>query len=55
MKLAVTVLGLVGLVVSGNAVLAQTLTADDVKWINQCIVDNRGGASNRSSANTAFA
>jgi hypothetical protein len=46
MKLAVAVLGLVGLVVSGNAVLAQTLTADDVKWINQCITDNRGGASN---------
>jgi hypothetical protein len=46
MKLAAAVLGLVGLVVFGKAVLAQTLTADDVKWINQCITDNRGGASN---------
>jgi hypothetical protein len=30
---------------SGNAVFAQALNADDVKWINQCIADNKGGAS----------
>lgn len=45
MKLAAIVLGLVGFAVSGNAVPAQQLSADDVKWINQCIADNKGGAS----------
>ena len=45
MKLAAIVLGVVGPVLSGNAVLAQQLNADDVKWINQCIADNKGGAS----------
>jgi hypothetical protein len=44
-KLAAIVLGLVGFAVSGNAVPAQQLSADDVKWINQCIADNKGGAS----------
>jgi hypothetical protein len=46
MKFAVVMLGLVGFVTSGNTVLAQALSADDVKWINQCITDNRGGAAN---------
>ena len=45
MKLAAIVLGLVGFAVSGNAVPAQQLSVDDVKWINQCIADNKGGAS----------
>ncbi len=45
MKLAAIVLGVVGSVLSANAVLAQQLNADDVKWINQCIADNKGGAS----------
>ena len=45
MKLSAIVLGLVGFAASGNAVLAQQLSADDVKWINQCIADNKGGAS----------
>lgn len=45
MKLAAIVLGLAGFTMSGNAVLAQTMTADDVKWTNQCIADNKGGAS----------
>jgi hypothetical protein len=44
-KLAAIVLGLVGFAASGSAVLAQQLSADDVKWINQCIADNKGGAS----------
>lgn len=44
MKLAAIVLGIVGFAVSGNAVLGQQLSADDVKWINQCIADNKGGA-----------
>ncbi|MGA7487380.1 MAG: hypothetical protein WBW74_10660 [Xanthobacteraceae bacterium] len=45
MKLAAIVLGVVGSILSGDAVLAQQLNADDVKWINQCIADNKGGAS----------
>lgn len=45
MKFGAVLLGLVGFVVSGNAALAQALNADDVKWINQCIADNKGGAS----------
>lgn len=43
--LAAVVLGFFGFAISGNAVLAQALDADDVKWINQCIADNKGGAS----------
>jgi hypothetical protein len=46
MKFAVVMLGLAGFVTSGNTVMAQALSADDVKWINQCITDNRGGAAN---------
>jgi hypothetical protein len=45
MKLAAFVLGVVGFAVSGNAVFAQAMNADDLKWINQCITDNKGGAS----------
>ena len=45
MKLAAVVLGLAGFAVSGSIILAQQLSADDVKWINQCIADNKGGAS----------
>jgi hypothetical protein len=45
MKLAVLVLGVVGSVVASSAALAQAMNADDVKWINQCIADNKGGAS----------
>ena len=45
MKIAAVVLGLTGFALSGNAVLAQAMNADDMKWINQCISDNKGGAS----------
>jgi hypothetical protein len=45
MKFGAVLLCLVGCVVSGNAALAQALNADDMKWINQCIADNKGGAS----------
>ncbi len=31
------------LAVAGNAAFAAT--TDDVKWINQCVADNRGGAA----------
>ena len=42
MNLAAVVLCLVG---SAIAAFAQAMNADDVKWINQCIADNKGGAS----------
>jgi hypothetical protein len=42
MRLCLPLLCLVGFVVSTNAALA--VTADDVKWINQCIKDNKGDA-----------
>jgi hypothetical protein len=45
MKFGALVLCLLGFAISGDAVFAQALNADDVKWINQCIADNKGGAS----------
>jgi len=44
-KLGVFVLCLVGFAISTNAVFAQAMNADDLKWVNQCIADNKGGAS----------
>jgi hypothetical protein len=31
-----------GSVVASNGALAQSMNQDDLKWINQCIQDNRG-------------
>jgi hypothetical protein len=45
MKLAALALGLVASAATSNAVFAQAMNADDLKWVNQCIVDNKGGAS----------
>ena len=45
MKLGVFVQCLVGFAISANAVFAQAMNADDLKWVNQCIADNKGGAS----------
>jgi hypothetical protein len=45
MKLAALALGLVASATASNAVIAQAMNADDLKWVNQCIVDNKGGAS----------
>jgi hypothetical protein len=45
MKLAVAIVLSVASLAASNAALAQKLNADDVKWINQCITDNKGGAS----------
>ena len=42
MKFALMLLA--GTIVAGSAAYAQ-LSADDVKWVNQCIADNKGGAS----------
>ncbi len=30
---------------AGGTAKAQKLNADDIKWINQCIDDNKGGAA----------
>jgi hypothetical protein len=45
MKVGIFILGLAASIVASNAALAQAMNADDVKWINQCIADNKGGAS----------
>jgi hypothetical protein len=45
MKLAALALCLVASVAASNAAFAQAMNADDLKWVNQCIVDNKGGAS----------
>ena len=42
MKLTAFVVLVVGSIVGSNAALAAT--ADDTKWINQCMKDNKGGA-----------
>ena len=44
MRIAAAVF-LIASVFAGGAANAQKLNADDVKWINQCIVDNKGGAA----------
>jgi hypothetical protein len=45
MKLGVFVLCLLGAVTASSTAFAQAMSADDVKWVNQCIADNKGGAS----------
>ncbi len=45
MKLASLALILAGSVVASGAAIAQKMNADDMKWINQCITDNKGGAA----------
>jgi hypothetical protein len=44
MRIARVVPVVVGFALASQAALAQ-LSADDVKWINQCIADNKGGAA----------
>jgi len=45
MKFTAVVLLLAASAFASNSAFAQRMNADDVKWINQCIDDNRGGAS----------
>jgi hypothetical protein len=45
MKLAALALGLLAFAAASNAAFAQAMNADDLKWVNQCITDNKGGAS----------
>jgi hypothetical protein len=42
MRLLKGLLLVAGLSMASNAALAQAMNADDLKWINQCISDNRG-------------
>jgi hypothetical protein len=48
MKLTRIALSGLGLVFATGPIMhgpAHAATADDIKWINQCIVDNKGGAA----------
>ena len=45
MKRTATMLLLGGAMLASHAAFAQRMTQDDLKWINQCIADNKGGAS----------
>jgi hypothetical protein len=45
MKPATVVMLLAGFVMSSGAAFAQQMNADDLKWVNQCLQDNQGGAS----------
>jgi hypothetical protein len=44
MKLAALVVCVIGSILISRAAIAQRMNADDLKWINQCIDDNKGGA-----------
>jgi hypothetical protein len=45
MKLVALALTLAASSLANSAVLAQQMNTDDLKWVNACIVDNKGGAS----------
>ena len=45
MKFTAVVLLLAASAFASNSAFAQRMNADDVKWINACIDDNKGGAS----------
>ncbi len=45
MKTTIAVMLALGSMLASSAAFAQAMNADDLKWINQCISDNKGGAS----------
>ena len=45
MKRTTAVLLALGCMMAAPAAFGQPMNADDLKWINQCINDNKGGAS----------
>ena len=45
MKRTIAILIALGPTLAGTAAIAQPMNADDLKWVNQCISDNKGGAS----------
>jgi len=42
MKVTIAALLVAAPLLASTAAIAQTMNADDVKWINQCINDNKG-------------
>jgi hypothetical protein len=42
---ALTLAAAIAAAFPGAGALAQKMDADDLKWVNQCIDDNKGGAS----------
>ncbi len=45
MKRTTAVLLALGSLTASSTAFAQAMNADDLKWINQCISDNKGGAA----------
>jgi len=46
MRFAALALLALGTIMASNVAFAQKMTADDIKWINQCVADNqRSGAT----------
>ncbi len=45
MKAVSVALAFAACLLAGSSAQAQKMDADDVKWINQCIDDNKGGAA----------
>ena len=45
MKFVAAALILTGSALATGAALAQKMNTDDLKWVNACITDNKGGAS----------
>jgi hypothetical protein len=45
MKTITAALALAALALACNSALAQRMNADDLKWVNQCLDDNKGSAS----------
>ena len=44
MKIKAFGLAVIAWAMAGGAALPQAMNADDLKWVNQCIRDNRGAA-----------
>jgi hypothetical protein len=48
MKRTTAILLVLASALAGTAAFGQQMNADDLKWINQCIGDNKGGASDET-------
>ena len=54
MKALAIVLCLAGSTMASTAVFAQAVTQDDLRWVNQCIRDNRGEAGGTPAVIRAY-
>ena len=54
MKALAIALCLVGSTMASTAVFAQAVTQDDLRWVNQCIRDNRGEAGGTPAVIRAY-